>query len=188
MTSSQRRADFRTALRDNSDDLLAYFERRAQSRDDAADMLGDTFLQAWRRFDAFPEGSVRQRMWLFKIASNVLANHSRSLRRKRALAVRVGSALSREEHSSDHAEAGAVRDAVRRLPRTGRELVILVHWDGFSILEAAEILGINPSTARTRYATARAQLRTALLHDPPGADRPSGGEKGTAPTTHAALM
>jgi RNA polymerase sigma-70 factor (ECF subfamily) len=39
---------------------------------------------------------------------------------------------------------------------------MLIHWDGFSVVEAAELLGLNPSTARGRYAAARTALREAL--------------------------
>jgi RNA polymerase sigma-70 factor (ECF subfamily) len=55
-----------------------------------------------------------------------------------------------------------VRDAVLRLHNAQRELVMLVHWDGFTLVEAAEILRLNPSTARSRYAAAREVLRQAL--------------------------
>ena len=63
---------------------------------------------------------------------------------------------------ADQSEAQAVRDAVLRLHADQRELVILLHWDGFTIVEAAELLGLNASTARSRYAAARHQLRDAL--------------------------
>jgi RNA polymerase sigma-70 factor (ECF subfamily) len=56
-----------------------------------------------------------------------------------------------------------VRDAVRRLPAAQRDLVTLVHWEGFSLAEAAEILGVNPSTERSRYAAAKAVLHDALV-------------------------
>lgn len=54
---------------------------------------------------------------------------------------------------------------------------MLVHWDGFTLLAAAELLGVNASTARSRYAAARETLRAALGEvepRPPGAGlRPS---------------
>lgn len=56
----------------------------------------------------------------------------------------------------------AVRDAVERLDPEQRELVKLIHWEGFSVKEAATILGLNPSTARGWYASAKQELRTAL--------------------------
>ena len=55
-----------------------------------------------------------------------------------------------------------VRDAVRRLPEHLRELVMLVHWDRFTLVEAAELMNINSSTARSRYAAARLALQEAL--------------------------
>lgn len=39
---------------------------------------------------------------------------------------------------------------------------MLVHWDRLALAEAAHVLGVNPSTARSRYATARATLRETL--------------------------
>ena len=43
---------------------------------------------------------------------------------------------------------------------------MLIHWDGLTIIEAAELLGLNASTARSRYAAARASLREALARVP----------------------
>ena len=156
-------AGFRSLLRDAADDLLAYFERRLSTRDDAADLLAETMLQAWRRSKDLPADDERRRMWLFTIAANVLANHHRSTRRRLSLADRLRHDLATTSGEPDHTEANAVRDAVLRLHPAQRELVMLIHWDGFSIVEAAQILGLNASTARSRYAAAREQLRQALI-------------------------
>lgn len=154
-------AELRAALRDTADDLLAYFERRLSLRDDAADLLAETMLQVWRRCSALPAEAEQRRMWLFTIAANVLANYRRSARRRGALADRLRQHIATAS-MPDHAEASAVRDAVMRLPAPQRELVMLIHWDGFSIVGAAQVLGLNPSTARSRYASARDELRRAL--------------------------
>lgn len=156
------RADIRTALRDASAQLLAYFERRVTPRADAADLLAETMLTAWRRADRMPAESERQRMWLFAIAANVLANHRRSLSRRNALADRLRQHLATSTYPVDEGEAYAVRDAVLRLPFAQRELITLVHWDGFSLAEAAEVLNVNPSTARSRYGAAKAALHSML--------------------------
>ena len=160
--TAQERAAFRAALRDASGDLLAYFERRVHVRDDAADLLSETMLQAWRRSAALPERADRQRMWLFTIAANVLANHSRSQRRRTALAGRLRAHLAGAPSEPDLTDSHAVRDAVLRLADAQRELIMLIHWDGFTVVEAAELLGLNPSTARGRYSAARQTLKAAL--------------------------
>lgn len=160
--TADRRVLIRRCLTQNSDDLLAYFERRVHVREDAADLLGETLLQVWRRHDALPEDPTRQRMWLFTIAAHVLANHWRSGRRRLALADRLRDQMTVTPMQPDLGEQTAIRDAVTHLRDAHRELIMLIHWDGFSVVEAAEILGLNPSTARGRYAAARTALREAL--------------------------
>ena len=156
-------AALRAAMRETSDDLLAYLERRVRVREDAADLLAETMLQAWRRAKDIPDEPERRRMWLFTIAAHVLANHRRSVRRRSNLADRVRQHLTVEPAETvDVGEVLAVRDAVRQLHDAHREPVMLIHWDGFSIVEAAELLGLNASTARSRYSAARAALREAL--------------------------
>ncbi len=48
-------------------------------------------------------------------------------------------------------------------PAVSGEFVILVHCDGFSIVEAASVLGIRASTARGRYQRATIRLRKSSL-------------------------
>lgn len=55
-----------------------------------------------------------------------------------------------------------MRDAISRLDPDRAELVRLVHWDGLTLVEAAELLGIPASTARSRYAKGKEELRVAL--------------------------
>lgn len=148
------------AIAANSIDLLAYFERRVGA-EDAADLLAETMMTVWRRAADLPRESEQARMWLFVVARNLLSNAERGERRRWRLANRLRAMLGPDESPS--AEAGAdVRDAVARLDRELAELVRLVHWDGFSVAEAGELLGIPPSTARSRYARAKQELRAAL--------------------------
>lgn len=155
------------ALAASASDLLAYFERRVDERADAADLLGEVMLQAWTRSDALPESPERRRMWLFTIARNVHANHRRSVGRRTRLVESVREILRAAAPIPDVGEEAAVRDAVRRLPPRQREIVMLVHWDGFALVEAAELLDVSPSTARSHYAAARAALHAALTAPAP---------------------
>jgi RNA polymerase sigma-70 factor (ECF subfamily) len=55
-----------------------------------------------------------------------------------------------------------ILEAVAALPDELAELVRLVHWDGFRLVEAAELIGISASTARGRYARARELLYRSI--------------------------
>lgn len=154
------------ALERSAGDLLAYLERRV-GVDDAPDLLGETMVVAWRRVDDLPDDAERARMWLFGIARGTLLNHARGTRRRWALADRIRLRAT-EDLSAPAADAGAeVRDAIARLAPDEAEIVRLVHWDGFSIADAAELIGIPASTARGRYQRAKSDLRVALSAEAP---------------------
>ncbi|WP_439592520.1 RNA polymerase sigma factor [Microbacterium sp.] len=148
------------ALTAASGDLLAYLQRRA-GLDDAPDLLGETMVVAWRRIADLPGDPERARMWLFGIARGTLQNHARGERRRWALADRIRHTTG--DAAAPPADAGLeVRDAVERLDPDDAELVRLVHWERMTLVQAAELLGIPDSTARTRYARVREQLRATL--------------------------
>ncbi|KRB38071.1 RNA polymerase sigma factor [Microbacterium sp. Root180] len=148
------------ALSAASPDLLAYLQRRV-GPDDAPDLLGETMVVAWRRVADLPDDAERVRMWLFGIARGTLLNHARGERRRWALADRIRVTVA--DVTAPAADEGVeVRDAIARLGADDAELVRLVHWERMTLVQAAELLGIPDSTARTRYARVKEQLRTAL--------------------------
>jgi len=154
------------ALESSASDLLGYLARRTNA-DDAPDLLGETMVVAWRRVKDLPGDPERARMWLFGIARGTLQNHARGQWRRWALADRIRGHV-REDATAPAADAGAdVRDAIARLEPELAELVRLVHWDRFSLVDAAELLGIPASTARGRYQKARERLRAALSMEAP---------------------
>lgn len=144
----------------SASDLLAYFERRVGPQD-APDLLSELMVTAFRRASSLPVRPLEARMWLFGIARNLVLNLERSDRRKTRLVSRLralpaGSAAPAPDDGAD------VRDAVGRLDNGDAELIRLVHWEGFSLQEAASILELSPSTARGRYQRAKAKLRAEL--------------------------
>ena len=68
--------------------LLAYALRRTSDAQDAADLVADVFLVAWRRLDDVPPGEGG-RLWLYGVARHALANQQRSERRRVRLAERL---------------------------------------------------------------------------------------------------
>ena len=150
----------RDALRASAADLLAYFERRV-GIDDAPDLLGNLMATAWRRAGALPATPEEARMWLFRIARHTINNATRAERRQAHLLQRLRDVTSRT--AAPASDVGLeVRDAVARLPEDDAELIRLIHWDGFSIEAAANLIGIPSSTGRGRYQRAKSALRTAL--------------------------
>ena len=141
-------------------DLLISLERRV-GPDDAPDALAETMVVAWLRIADLPADDEGARRWLYGIARHVLFNLDRGRRRRTRLAARLLAVRGR--WSAPAADEGSeVRDAIARLAPDLAEIVRLVHWDGFSLSDAAEIVGIPASTARGRYQRAKEELRGVL--------------------------
>ena len=147
------------ALATHGPDVLRYLQRRAG--DEAADLLGSTMLIAWRRRKQLPSDPESARRWLFGIARMTLKGHGRDEARRVRLTARVREQLA-PPAEVDHPEALDVRQAIPSLPETQAELVRLVHWEGFSLADAAQVMGLNASTARGRYQRARQELALTL--------------------------
>ena len=166
MTAREVQADANTLLETafvaNAADLLSYFGRRVRVSADAADLLGETFLVAARRVQRMPPTAEEGRMWLFGIARRVLANSNRSTARHASLVAKLQERLRALPADQPDAEALDIRAALDALPPSHSELIRLVLWDGFTVPEAAAILGISESTARGRYQRARAKLAAML--------------------------
>lgn len=141
--------------------LLGYFVRRVEVPADAADLVNETLIAAWKSAARAPSDPREARMWLFGIARNTLLHHDRSQRRRDALVARLALAVTAAvDH--DHDTRLTVREAVASLPANLAELIRLVHWDGFTLEDAAAHLGIPASTARGRHARAKELLRQSL--------------------------
>ncbi len=154
-----RRILVETAVRDAAPALLAYFARRVTPAEDAADLLAETLEIVWRKSSALPD---EPRPWMFGIARNLLLHHRRGQARRRALADRLRAELAVQPHpgfADDHAE---LHGALGTLDAIDREIIGLVHWDGFALVEVAGILRMKEPTVRSRYHRAKLRLRELL--------------------------
>lgn len=155
------RSSLEPVLSEAAPALLGYFVRRVEVAEDAADLVNETMIAAWKAQKRAPRDPRRARMWLFGVARNILLHHDRTQRRRDALVTRLAHAIT-EAKTPDHDTALDVRAAVASLPDELAELIRLVHWDGFSLNDAAEHLSVPASTARGRHAKAKELLRERL--------------------------
>lgn len=162
MSHEQAPQSFKSAVEQNRAALLAYFQRRLLNPDDAAEAFGELLLTAWRLHRRIPSEPTEARVWLYGVAHNVLRNSRRTLARRSAAVQRLADDLRSAPPESGDDLAVSVRDAIASLADDDAELIRLIYWDGLASHEAAAVLRINPSTARTRLARAKQKLKSAL--------------------------
>jgi RNA polymerase sigma-70 factor (ECF subfamily) len=151
--------------------VLAYALRRVP-REDAADVLAETFLVAWRRLDDVDEQSALP--WLYAVARRVLLSQQRSTRRQQAIAERIAAAEPSDSAETLGLSSGSRRllDALAALAEADREVLMLTAWEELSSGEAARVLGCSATAYRIRLHRARGRLRERLAEAESGHQRP----------------
>ncbi|ADB35659.1 RNA polymerase, sigma-24 subunit, ECF subfamily [Kribbella flavida DSM 17836] len=152
--------------------VLGYLLRRTGSSHDAADLLADTFLVAWRRLDEIPCGP-ETRPWLYGVARRVLANHRRGEGRRHALADRLRTELAESAVPGPEPEYGdsAAARVFRELPEQDRELLSLVAWEDLDTAQIAVVLGCSRNAVRIRLHRARKRFSKLLTQPSPATVR-----------------
>ena len=149
--------------------LYQFIRRYVADKDDAYDVLQESFVSAWgalARFD--PERPFEA--WLRRIALNKCRDRARRHAVKRAALSVLAWTGQQNEASTPPAENASAADralkrleaAIGELPRALKEPLILTMLEGLSHKETGELLGINSKAVETRVYRAKRRLALAL--------------------------
>jgi len=147
--------------------------RRCADWSAAEDLTSVVFLEAWRMRHRVELDRESALPWLLGVATKVVLNHRRGLRRYRAALSRVpipeiGASASAgvQDFADDLVERVAAESEMRlilalvkRLPERDRQVLELCAWDGLNYEEAALVLCVPVGTVRSRLSRARKRLR-----------------------------
>jgi RNA polymerase sigma-70 factor (ECF subfamily) len=164
---------FTTLVHRHRDRLWAVALRTTGDHEEAADALQDALISAFRRADQF-RGESAVTTWLHRIVVNA------SLDRLRRRAVRPTSPLPDDDFDSgrtlvdptDHIgrreDQLEIAAALAELPDDQRDAILLVDVEGWSVEEAARMLGCPTGTVKSRCSRGRAKLarRLAFMRNP----------------------
>jgi RNA polymerase sigma factor (sigma-70 family) len=144
--------------------VVAATAQRFASAGDWEDAAQEGLLAAWRHLDGYDPQRGTFRAWLVTI----VLNEARRTHRRRAAHDRKVSALVRDltERTASSGPGSvrldAVEDAVARLPKRQRQVVVLHYFVDLAVDEVAQVLGLAPGTVKSTLFDARSRLRAAL--------------------------
>jgi RNA polymerase sigma-70 factor (ECF subfamily) len=170
--------DFRNGDVPFADALYGAALRLTRNRQDAEDLLQETYLKAYAHYDSFTEGT-NLKAWLFRILKNAFINSYRHRRVEPAEISYAGSGNASElalesavqrrapEDNPEHdlvtaSMDGSVAAAIRALPEEFRMVVELADLQDFSYRDVANILEIPLGTVMSRLYRGRRLLEDAL--------------------------
>ena len=159
---------FEEIVRRHRDRLWAVAMRTTGDPEEASDALQDALISAYRRADQF-RGDSAVTTWLHRIVVNA------SLDRLRRRAVRAAQPLPDDNDALpgavvadpvDHMDRREIQlvvtQALAELPEDQRAAVLLVDVEGWSVEDAARMLGCPEGTVKSRCFRGRAKLAKRL--------------------------
>jgi RNA polymerase sigma-70 factor (ECF subfamily) len=134
----------------------------ANSRQDEQELFQDVLVQLWQSAGRF-DGRCADSTWVYRVAFNTAMGWSRAAKRRTA---RQSEVLDLDTMPApvvpDTARVDALYAAIRQLDAPEAAL-IMMHLEGASYREMAEVMGLSEANIGTRLSRTRARL-AKLLH------------------------
>jgi len=147
------------------------------SREEAEDLVQETFLKALRGFSSFEQGT-NFRAWIFRILRNTFLTARTGLQAMRIVPLGVEDEGATEEITAvtetpetillGRASHQAMHTALEQLPVIFREVLLLCDLEEMSYQEISQTVAVPVGTVMSRLHRARRALREALQAAPKG--------------------
>lgn len=157
---------FRRLMQPLFDKMYASAYRLTGSRDDAEDLVQETFLKAYRSIERFQEGT-NPGAWVYMIMRNTFLNDIRSKKGREvllfdeAMAERLadtsGSPITEERMDEE------LQTVLNSLPPDMKEALVAREISGLSYQEIADTMGLPIGTVKSRINRAREALKERWL-------------------------
>lgn len=158
---------FGEIVKRHRDRMWAVALRTLGDPDEAADAVQDAFVSAYRKAGTF-RGDAAVTTWLHRIVVNACLDR---MRRKSVRPVADEELLEAAERDAPLADQTGDREvsmevtaALKLLPVDQRAALVLVDMMGYSVEDAASVLGVPSGTVKSRCARGRAKLAPILSH------------------------
>jgi RNA polymerase sigma-70 factor (ECF subfamily) len=167
MTPEEQESIFRRWLNDHIGLMLKVVRGCAATPEDQDDLFQEILMQLWSSIPAFRAES-KETTWIYRVAFNTALVWRRGEKRRRVRHERLLQLEVAPEAQASHAEASEQREivemlyaAIRQLPKVDASLA-LMHLDGLSYREMAEILGISENHVGVKLNRIRKHLADEL--------------------------
>ncbi len=177
-TQARDRAHFEEEALELADQVYRVARRMVGSREEAEDLVQETYARAFRSWRSFTPGT-NLRAWLLRILTNLNVDRGRKIQRTPQiqtleetdyyLANKVASAAGEEALEADEVVERLSQDSIVKaladIPHQYRDAVVLVDIGDFTYADAAEILDVPIGTVMSRLHRGRRALKKRLAEE-----------------------
>jgi RNA polymerase sigma-70 factor, ECF subfamily len=174
-TDARDRVRFEEEALELSDQVYQVARRLTGSREEAEDLVQETFARAFRAWRSFEPGT-NLRAWLFRILTNLNIDRGRKIQRSpdlqpleendyflyNKLEAATADGTPDERRVVERLSQNDAVSALAELPHDFRDVVLLVDLADFTYSDAAQILDIPIGTVMSRLHRGRRMLKRSL--------------------------
>ncbi len=163
-------ASFRPLYNRYFQSIFRFIHRRTDDVDLTADICSTVFLKAMQRLDGYSFQGVPFSAWLFRIASNEVAQHFRANSKNRTVSIETKS-LGHIAEELDGTDNELLRktliSSLDQLKTKDLEIIELRFFEKRPFKEIAEILEITESNAKVRTYRVLERLKKIIIKKVP---------------------
>ncbi|MDH4177312.1 MAG: sigma-70 family RNA polymerase sigma factor [Thermoleophilia bacterium] len=177
-TEARDRVRFEEEALALADQVYRVARRLVRSREEAEDLVQDTYARAFRSWQSYTPGT-NMRAWLLRILTNLNVDRGRKTQRTpdlapleegdyflaNKLASSAGEEALEQDRVVERLSQDSVVDALSSLSHDFRDVVVLVDIGEFSYADAAQILDVPIGTVMSRLHRGRRQLKQRLAEE-----------------------
>ena len=163
-----------------SDQVYRVARHLVGSREEAEDLMQETYARAFRSWQSFQPGT-NLRAWLLRILTNLNIDRGRRVQRTPDMQPleandyflvdkleEAGGPISEEERVDERLSQDNIVEALAAVPHDFRDVIVLVDIGDFSYADAAQILDIPIGTVMSRLHRGRRILKGQLAEEAVG--------------------
>lgn len=167
---TERRARFDSEAMAQLDALYSFALKLTRAREDAEDLVSDTMLRAFQRWEQYRLGT-NIRAWLFTILYHAFVSRKRRVDAREVQPLEDEEGREVFEPVGEADPEGAFYDsfldeeivaAIHRLPEEYRSAVVMSDLHGLKYAEIAQVLGVPEGTIKSRLFRGRRILQGQL--------------------------
>jgi RNA polymerase sigma-70 factor (ECF subfamily) len=157
--------DFDALFRAHHAEIVRYLAARLGSREEAADVASEVFIEAWRRVPGLRWRGRPVLAWLYRVAANMAADRMSARVREPVPAPGAAEAASPGDEAAAVIERDALRRALAALPPDHALAVHLRLVEGYPFADVARLMGRSVGACQMLVLRAGRELRAALAEE-----------------------
>lgn len=144
------------------DKVGRYISAKITNRADAEDLISETFLKVYEKFDTFDESRSSLSTWIYTITRNTVIDYFRKHRIHAELSESLPDEVCVEDEIFREEALKLLAQALKRLDRRSRDLIILRYDKKLSLKDIAVRLDISYAYVKILHKDALQRLRAFL--------------------------